>query len=105
MTAAALVFAGTAVAVFFGLLALGMRCDENCKRQRGQGAASWAGDDTAWQWIGQFGLISGALLCAAAMVAACWRRAYALAGGILLLVAALVAGWASMLHAARWGGF
>jgi len=53
--------AGAMIVAFFGLLADGLRCDDNCSI-----APGWRNDPNAWQWHGSF--VLGLVVLGSALV-------------------------------------
>jgi len=80
---------GAAVLAFFGMLADGLRCDDNCSI-----APGWRNDPRAWQWHGSLVLCLVILASAFVLVAAVMiRRTHLLqsvAVGVQLAAVSLV---------------
>lgn len=82
--------AGAAVVAFFGLLADGLRCDDNCSI-----APGWRNDPNAWQWHGTlvvcFVVLGSAVALTVAVLTRRLRHLRAMAVGVQLAALVILA--------------
>jgi len=92
--------AGAVVVAFFGLIADGLRCDDNCSV-----APGWRNDPNAWQWHGSFVLslviLGSALVLTAAVLIRAARSLRSIAVGVQLaavVILDILASTATVTH-------